>query len=288
MRMNSRHPFFSVLAILICLPLLIPADLAAQTAQPDHAGKITAVLPIVNLIRGTQQSAASTSEEVFWGDVLNTGHLARARVALDDGSVLSVGSDTNLAISQHDATNQQTDLDLNYGRVRARAAALVKPNAHFRVRTPVGVAGVVGTEIAVIFDPSVGTMQVVCLEGTCQICDGAGNCVTLKGGQQSSVHGNQAPSQPTPATPMNVTDAVNSTNATGATGLGGGLGAAGVTAVGVGAAAAAAVATVVVRSVSKTPTCPAPTAAEAAHVVPEASCAARSRSAIGRAPGQRP
>ncbi|MGA7224709.1 MAG: FecR family protein, partial [Candidatus Acidiferrales bacterium] len=245
-------------------------------------------LPIVNLIRGTQQSPASTSEEVFWGDVLNTGHLARARVALDDGSVLSVGSDTNLGIAKHDATQQQTDLDLNYGRVRARAAALVKPNAHFRVRTPVGVAGVVGTEIAVIFDPSVGTMQVVCLEGTCQICDAAGNCVTLKGGQQSSVHGNQAPAQPTPATPMNVTDAVNSTNATGATGLGGGIGAAGVTAIGVGAAAAAAVATVVVRSVSKTPTCPAPTAAEAAHVVPEASCAARSRGAIGRAPGQRP
>lgn len=287
MRMNSRHPFFSVLAILICLPLMIPADVAAQSAQPDHAGKITALLPIVNLIRGPQQSAATTSEEVFWGDVLNTGHLARARVALDDGSVLSVGSDTNLAITQHDATNQQTDLDLNYGRVRARAAALVKPNAHFRVRTPVGVAGVVGTEIAVIFDPSVGTMQVVCLEGTCQICDGGGNCVTLKGGQQSSVHGNQAPSQPSPATPMNVTDAVNSTNATGATGLGGSIGAAGVTAIGVGAAVAATVATVVVRSVSKTPTCPA-TAAQAAHVVPEASCAARGRTAAGKAPGQRP
>ncbi|MGA8408499.1 MAG: FecR family protein [Candidatus Acidiferrales bacterium] len=286
--MNSRHPFFSVLAILVCLPLLIPADLAAQATQPQHAGKITAVLPIVNLIRGPRQTPASTSEEVFWGDVINTGHLARARVALDDGSVLNVGSDTNLAVAQHDATNQQTDLDLNYGRVRATAAALVKPNAHFRVRTPVGVAGVVGTIIGVFFDPTSGTMQVVCLEGTCQVCDLAGNCVIMKGGQQSSVHGNSAPSQPVPATPMNVTDAVTSTNATGATGVAGGVSAAGATAIGIGAAVAVTVATVVVRSVSKTPTCPAPTAAQAAHVAPEPSCAARSQAAIGRAPGQRP
>ena len=67
MRMNSRHPFFSVLAILICLPLVIPADVAAQTAQPHHAGKITAVLPIVNFIRGTQQSAGFDFRRSFLG-----------------------------------------------------------------------------------------------------------------------------------------------------------------------------------------------------------------------------
>jgi hypothetical protein len=285
--MNPRHSFFAITALLMCVLLAIPADVLAQAADAQHAGKITTLLPIVNVIRGAQQTPASVSESINWGDVINTGHLARARVALDDGSILSVGSDSNLAVVKHDPDAQQTDLDLNYGRVRARAAALVKPDAHFRVRTPVGVAGVVGTEMVVIFDSNAGTMQVVCLEGTCQVCDLAGNCVILKAGQESTVRSDQAPTAPSPATPMNITDAINSTNPAGGAGAAGGIGAGAATAIGVGAAVAVTAAIVVVRSVSKTPTCPS-SAAEAAHVVPAASCAARSTAVPGKAPGQRP
>jgi FecR protein len=319
MRMNSRHPWFSVLAILVCLPLVIPADVAAQATQPQHAGRITAVLPIVNVVRGPQQTPASTSEEVFWGDVINTGHLARARVALDDGSVLSVGSDSNLTVTKHDAASQQTDLDLNYGRVRAKAVKLVKPNASFQIRTPTGVAGVVGTDFAL--DSQGDTTRIVVYEGKVNFCalvsekkkeemQGAqpesqppaagiqdqqknkrrgviGPCVVVGSGEASSVQFNSVPTPPVPATPVTLTDMANSTAPGGAVGAGGGIGAAGVTAIGVGAAAAAAVATAVVRAASKTPTCPT-SAAQAAHVAPEASCAARSRAAIARAPGQRP
>ena len=35
-----------------------------------------------------------------------------------------------------------------------KAAKLVKPDAHFHIRTSVGVAGVVGTDMVVIFDPT--------------------------------------------------------------------------------------------------------------------------------------
>jgi hypothetical protein len=274
----------------MCALLVVPADLAAQAADAQHAGKITTVLPIVNVIRGAQQNPGSVDESIYWGDVVNTGHLARARVALDDGSILSVGSDSNLAVVKHDAGAQQTDLDLNYGRVRARAAALVKPDAHFRVRTPVGVAGVVGTEMVVIFDSNGGTMQVVCLEGTCQVCDLAGNCVILKAGQESTVRNDQPPTAPSPATPMNVSDAINTTNPAGGAGAGAGagIGVGAATAIGIGAAVAVSAAIIVVRSVSKTPTCPSTSAASAAHVVPAASCAAASKAEIGRAPGQRP
>ncbi|MFZ0085062.1 MAG: FecR family protein [Candidatus Acidiferrales bacterium] len=319
--MNSRHPFFSVLALVICLPLAFPADVAAQATQPQHAGRITAVLPIVNVIRGPQQTPASTSEEVFWGDIINTGHLARARVSLDDGSVLSVGSDSNLTVTKHDAASQQTDLDLNYGRVRAKAVKLVKPNASFQIRTPTGVAGVVGTDFAL--DSQGDTTRIVVYEGKVNFCalvsekkkqddqQGAvpeaqppvngdqdqqkkrrrgvvGPCVIVGSGEASSVQFNSVPTPPVPATPMTLTDMANTTAPGGAVGAGGGISAGAAVGIGVGAAAAAAVAAVVVRAVSKTPTCPTATAAEAAHVAPEASCAARSKSAIGKVPGQRP
>ena len=73
--MMVRHPLTCLIALLVCLLLAIPADVtaAAQTTQPQHAGKLTAVLPVVNVIRGPQQTPASTSEAVYWGDVINTG-----------------------------------------------------------------------------------------------------------------------------------------------------------------------------------------------------------------------
>jgi hypothetical protein len=270
--MNVRHSFAALLAILVLCSLAISPAVSAQVSQ--SAGKITAVVPIVNVSHGPQQVAASTSQQVFWGDVINTGHLARARVALDDGSVLSVGSDSNLTIAKHDTGEQQTDLDLAYGQVRAKAVKLVKPNSRFQIRTPVGVAGVVGTEMVVLFDAA-GNMNVICLEGTCKVCDLAGVCVLMKGGEETGVHGNSSPSTPAPVSPANLTAAVNATNASGA---GAGAGAAGagvstgaVTAVGVGTAVAAGVATAVIRGASKTQTCPPPTTSGGARKA-AASC----------------
>ena len=285
--MKTRHPAISLIALIVSVLLVMPIDLAAQ--QAPSAGKITTVLPIVNVIRGSQQIPAAVNAQVFWGDTINTGHLARARVVLDDGSILSVGSDSNLMIGKHDPAAQQTDLDLNYGRVRAKAAALVKPDAHFRVRTPVGVAGVVGTEVAVIFDPPTGQMNVICIEGACQVCDLLGHCVILRGGQESSVQNNSAPTQSAATTGVNEADAVNSTATSGAGASGaGGIGAVGVTAISAGAAAAAVVATVVIRAVSKTPTCGTAASPTAAAPGPTANCATANKTSTGKAPGQRP
>jgi hypothetical protein len=299
-----RHPLTCLIAPLLCALLAIPANVVAQATQPQHAGKLTAVLPIVNVIRGAQQTPASTSEAIYWGDVINTGHLARARVALDDGSVLSVGSDSNLTVTKHDAADQQTDLDLNYGRVRAKAVKLVKPNSNFQIRTPTGVAGVVGTDFAL--DSQGDTTRVVVYEGKVNFCayksktkeeGGAqdqqkeqnqhmlGPCVIVGAGETSSVQFNAAPTPPVPATPVTITDMTTTTSVTGgAGGAAGGIGVAGATAIGVGAAVAVTVAAVVIRAASKTQTCSTPAAA--AHVAPSASCTGINNA--GKLNGQRP
>ncbi len=308
-----RHPLTCLIAPLLCALLAIPANVVAQATQatqPQHAGKLTAVLPIVNVIRGAQQTPASTSEAIYWGDVINTGHLARARVALDDGSVLSVGSDSNLTVTKHDAADQQTDLDLNYGRVRAKAVKLVKPNANFQIRTPTGVAGVVGTDFAL--DSQGDTTRVVVYEGKVNFCayksktKEEGSEAPATGGQDqtkreepadvgavrnrgcgetSSVQFNAAPTPPVPATPVTITDMTTTTSVTGgAGGAAGGIGVAGVTAIGVGAAVAVTVAAIVIRAASKTQTCSTPAAA--AHVAPSASCTGINNA--GKLNGQRP
>jgi hypothetical protein len=261
-----------LLVLLLGLLVAIPAGVGAQATQ--QAGKISIVVPTAYLVRASQQLNATPSMPVNWGDVINTGHLSRARISLTDGSVLNVGSDSNLTVAKHDASAQQTELDLNYGRVRAKAVKLVKPDSHFQIRTSVGVAGVVGTEMIVTFEtpedsvvaaaapPSSPNhdkrrMGLICLEGACKLCDLALNCVLMKGGQVSSIRGNEAPAQPAPVTPIENIAAQNATNATGAGAAGaGGIG--GVGAIAVSTAVGTAVTTVVVRAVAKTTTCSQP------------------------------
>jgi hypothetical protein len=288
--MNSRRPLFCSLALFACCLLAVPPQLQSQAAQTgpagqQHAGKVTIVLPIAYLIHDTQQTPAKVAAPVFWGDVINTGHLSRARVALDDGSILSVGSDSNMTVQKHDAGAQQTDLDLNFGRVRAKAVDLAKPNAHFEIRTPAGVAGVVGTDFEIEYAD--GTTHVVVIKGKVRLCsyvsrkkDGAdqqaadsvprdddqkdrdskrgilGPCIFIGAGASSSVRFNQSPTSPVAATPMTMSAAISTTNPSVAgAAAGAGISAGTATIVGVTTAVAVTVATVVVRSVSKTQTC---------------------------------
>jgi hypothetical protein len=83
---------------------------------------------------------------VDWNDFVKTGSTARARVALDDGSVLNVGSDYSVHVVKHDSGAQQTDLEVEFGKMRSKAQKLSKPGGKFEVHTAAGVAGVVGTD----------------------------------------------------------------------------------------------------------------------------------------------
>src|SRR5579863_4698631 len=94
--MKTRSPFLIALAVLASLSIVVPPDVPAQVAQ--RAGQISRAIPEVALARGTQQLPAVVKTLVDWGDVVRTGDGGRARVALDDGSVLNVGSSSTLTV----------------------------------------------------------------------------------------------------------------------------------------------------------------------------------------------
>ena len=257
--MRKRSSVACVLVILLNVVLVVPPDVAAQAAQ--RAGQVSAVVPSVNLIRGTQQMAAGPRMAVDWGDVINTGKLARARLSLDDGSILNVGAESNLQVVKHDAGAQQTELELNYGRVRVQAVHLTKPGAKFETRTPTGVAGVVGTAFFLIYENFI--THLVVTEGAARFCNLAGVCVVVNAGMMSTIRGpNQAPDQPVTVPAGEATEANASTTTTGVQGAQAAQGAASggmmathgllMTATMV---AAVAVPIAVVRAVSTTSTC---------------------------------
>jgi hypothetical protein len=103
-------------------------------------------LPDVQIGRASQQMVASIAAPVYWNDDLRSGPAGRARASLIDGSLLNLGSNSELHVLQHDAQAQQTSLDLAVGRRRGQVVKLFRPGANFEIRTPTGVAGLVGTD----------------------------------------------------------------------------------------------------------------------------------------------
>jgi len=224
MKNPSRFSWF--LALLVCMALAFPPGLPAQA---QSAGQIARFIPNVNLQHGTKVQLASANAKVYWGDVVTTDRGGRARITLDDGSILNVGSDSQLKVVQHDAANQRTQLQLAYGRLRTSAVRLARAGSSFEVRTPTAVAGVVGTGFDLSFINDITSLSVT--EGSVNLCNLAGQCVAVGAGFTSAIRGNQAPSQPATTPPSAAAQNVQSTSVGGGAGGGAGAGAAtGVTA----------------------------------------------------------
>src|ERR1700737_3947173 len=211
--MKMKSPYAFGLAVFLSFVISIPADVwAAPQSAGQRAGEVSRVIPAVNIARNGKSIAASAKTAVDWQDLVNTQVNARARIALDDGSVLNVGSESSMKVVKHDAGAQQTELELTYGKLRTQAQKITKPDGKFEVHTPAGVAGVVGTDFYVSYGNS--TMNVIVFEGLVRVCNLAGVCVVVKAGQMSSARSgdNSAPLAPAQATLDLLTEAVNSTD----------------------------------------------------------------------------
>ncbi len=212
--MRTKSPYPIALAFFASFLILIPNDIVAEPqAGGQKAGEVSRVIPAVSIARGTKSVTAAAKTAVNWADVVNTQANARARIALDDGSVLNVGSDSSLKVTKSDGAAQQTELDLAYGKLRSQAQKITKTDGKFEVKTPAGVAGVVGTDFYIAYDQSGGQMNLVVFEGQVKLCNLAGVCVIAKAGQMSSVRSNDnsSPLNPTQATLDELTTAVNAT-----------------------------------------------------------------------------
>jgi len=189
--MNRKSPSLVALACILAYSLAIPFDLPAQSPSASpRAGEISRIIPAVNITRGNKSIAGLAKTIVDWLDVVNTQPNARARVALDDGSVLNIGSDSSMHILKHDAGAQQTDLELSLGKVRSQAQKITQPNGKFEVHTPAGVAGVVGTDFYTAYENNM--MTVIVFEGFVRVCNLAGVCVVVKAGQMTTVRSNDS------------------------------------------------------------------------------------------------
>jgi ferric-dicitrate binding protein FerR (iron transport regulator) len=201
----KRHSILELgLVTVLSLAIAIPSDVAAQAAarqgSGQRAGEVSRMIPQVRIVRGSQQITGAANSPVDWGDLVNTQRDGRARISLDDGSILNVGSESSLKVTQYTPGAQQSEIELTYGRLRSKVSKITQPGGKFEVRTPVGVAGVVGTDFYMSYQN--GILQLIVYEGAVRFCNLAAICVVVTGGLMSAIRGNnQPPDQPTQATP---------------------------------------------------------------------------------------
>ncbi len=188
----------------------------AVAAQSPEAGQISRLIPQVQIDRSSQHIVAEVSSGVYWNDELRSGPSGRAHVTLKDGSQLNLGSDSNLRIVQHDAQAQQTSLDLLMGRVRGKITKLSRPNAKFEIHTPMGIAGLVGTDLSLLVTNDFTELMV--FDGTVRFTTLNGQSVTVTAGNKiriskaGTVDGPLPFAAPEAQTAQNLTDITGSAN----------------------------------------------------------------------------
>jgi len=128
------------------LTLIAVVLLFAASAVAERAGKVNRVLPAGFITHEKATAEAKPADPVDWNDVVRTNPQGRMRITLEDQSLLTLGSDSEMRILKHDPTSQQTSVELLYGRIRNKVTKLTKQGGSYNIRTPVAVVGVIGTE----------------------------------------------------------------------------------------------------------------------------------------------
>src|ERR1700723_4062833 len=147
-----------IVVVLCALLTALPAMSEPQNGN-QPAGQITAMIPAATL----NSKPAKAQEGLNWNDLLQTEHTGRVRAGLKDGSILSVGSDSELRIVQHDTVSQQTELEMDFGKVRSQVTKGKKSGGKFEMKTPNAVIGVIGTDFYTSFEGNKTT--VICYKG---------------------------------------------------------------------------------------------------------------------------
>jgi antitoxin component of MazEF toxin-antitoxin module len=144
--------------VLFALLTLVAVALPLAAQAPQSVGKVDRLIPAGFINRGASTNEAKKADPVEWNDILRTNDAGRMRVAMDDGSLLSIGAHSELRVIKHDPQSNQTVIEMLYGKARANVVPIKKQGGSFQVRTPTAVIGVLGTTVDVETVQLVGTV----------------------------------------------------------------------------------------------------------------------------------
>ncbi len=201
--------------IILLAMFIICMALGPFTSQPVHGAEEVAFSATLTDFLG-DVSVQKPEEEVWLpveknmpleeGDLLRTGSGAFAEILIDDGSLLKVEENTEIALDELSADSEtkriESTIFLKIGRLLSNIVRFTYPGSRFDIETPTMVAGVRGTEFVVETADSektdVGVFEgEVAVTGFDEQGELAGESgVVLRKGHQTSVLINRRPLRP--------------------------------------------------------------------------------------------
>lgn len=149
--------FKSILFILAFV--LAPLNAISATTIGENSGWVTEVEGLKGFIEYSPEDLVKAAQgvQVFVGDTIYTGRGTTITIQLQDDTVISVGENTKVEISEYvlDDTNKQNRslLSLFSGRLRAVLNDyFANSNSSLTIQTESTVAGVKGSDISVWID----------------------------------------------------------------------------------------------------------------------------------------
>jgi FecR protein len=169
-KMEARR-FERGVALLLCFFLSPSSGFGFsdvdKTAAAETVGRVTGVVSVA-----TRNGTHLRLKDVVWAkDNLTTDNSGRMSIELQDGSILNVGSDTQLRIVNHDSLAGETLVDLSSGRLRSRVVK-VRGAGKFEIATPNATITALGTDF--LLDVSAPSTQVIVYSGVVVVTAGGG------------------------------------------------------------------------------------------------------------------
>jgi hypothetical protein len=167
----SAQQLHRAVAVLLCL-LLSPFSALSfgdtNNSSFEPVGKITGLVSIATRNRIN----SNTRDVVRANDNLSTNKSGRMRIELQDGSILTVGSESDLKIVKHSPATGETTVDLVDGRLRSRVVRVRKSGSKFEVTTPNATISAMGTDF--FLEVSHSQTHVIVYSGVVVVMEGRG------------------------------------------------------------------------------------------------------------------
>lgn len=238
------------LVFFIALQIAFPLPVFADTI-----GKFADIRGDVGLERAKTQLKPNVDDPVQTKDSVATGKLSRARLLLADDSLLNIGHNSKVEITEFllEKNKRKGIVSIKTGALHTKVEKFLDPNSKFEVHTPTAVAGARGTEWLTVVTENPGT-SIYAISQSVSVFNPAfpAQVVTVNAGNFTTVLAGAIPTAPVPFSAAALQGIMNQWNlvavqpgaagagvgaGTGETGAGAGAGAG--TGAGAGAGAAA-------------------------------------------------
>lgn len=165
----------------------------------DKAGDVVSVRGNAHIERGSEDIGAKIKDTLLEKDNVLTGNRSRIKMLFRDDSILTLGSNSKLIVSQYLYSPEEKRAESIYELIDGKLRTVVG-NAGLTVKTPTAFAAARGTIFLIWYDRDRQATGIAVIEGEVEIrsiSPDLKDIILLKAGNISYVYNGEAPQEPT-------------------------------------------------------------------------------------------